>query len=146
MKLCLSTFWLPFISFKKEPFHYLRFEKDSRYYELRLQQDLLSDWILILSNGRIKSKLGQTRTIAFETYNDALEFFYSTVKTRAQRFYQLKNCVIDDLLYISLLLNFYTIQETKPSRTITRKTPQKRAKSISKQRLINNIGQIGFDF
>ncbi len=68
----LSPFWFKHMFFKKEPYHYLRFEKDSRYYELRLTQDLLEDWTLITSNGRVKSKLGNSRTQAFGTFNEAL--------------------------------------------------------------------------
>jgi hypothetical protein len=37
----------------KECYHAARFEKDSRYYMVRLSKDLLGDWVLILINGRI---------------------------------------------------------------------------------------------
>ncbi|MFT4060590.1 MAG: hypothetical protein QM652_13730 [Legionella sp.] len=50
---------------RKECYHELRFEKDSRYYVIRLSKDLLDDWVLTLINGRIKSKLGQIRTLVF---------------------------------------------------------------------------------
>ncbi len=121
MHCFFSSFWLPVIFFNKEPFHYVRFGKDSRYYELRLQQDLLADWILIFSNGQIKSKLGQSRTLVCSTFNEALVFFFTAVKTRMQRFYQLKQIVIEDLLYTSLLLNFYQIHTLKNRRLLLRK-------------------------
>ena len=46
-----------------EYYHAARFEKESRYYVIRLSKDLLEDWVITLVNGRIKSKLGQTETI-----------------------------------------------------------------------------------
>jgi predicted DNA-binding WGR domain protein len=38
-----------------------RWERDSRYYELRVQQDLFGDWLLTRVWGRKGSALGQIR-------------------------------------------------------------------------------------
>ena len=55
-----------YLNFKQnELYHAARFEKETRYYVIRLENDLFGDWIITASNGRIKSKLGQTRIIAF---------------------------------------------------------------------------------
>jgi hypothetical protein len=54
--------WFRYLNFKqKELFHAARFEKETRYYVIRLENDLLGDWIITASNGRIKSKLGRTQ-------------------------------------------------------------------------------------
>ncbi|EHL32378.1 hypothetical protein [Legionella drancourtii] len=58
--------WAP-----KDTYHTARFEKDMRYYVIRLSKDLLDDWVITLINGRIKTKLGQIRTLAFANFSDA---------------------------------------------------------------------------
>ncbi len=45
-----------------------RWERDSRYYELRVQQDLLGDWLLTRVWGRKDSALGQIRHEVCESY------------------------------------------------------------------------------
>ncbi|WP_454783530.1 hypothetical protein [Legionella sp. WA2022007384] len=65
----------------------VRFEKETRYYELHLQQDLLKDWIIVAINGRKQSKLGQSRTIAFPNYEEAFDRFCTMIKMRYQRGY-----------------------------------------------------------
>ncbi len=61
--------WLHYLDFTyNEVYHEARFEKDKRYYVLRLEKDLLDDWTITAINGRIKSKLGQRRILAFSTY------------------------------------------------------------------------------
>ena len=56
-------------------YHAARFEKDSRYYVIRLHKDLLDDWVITLINGRIKSKLGQSRTLAFAHFGEGWAHF-----------------------------------------------------------------------
>lgn len=41
----------------QEAYHSARFEKASRYYVIRLSQDLLDDWVITIINGRIKTKI-----------------------------------------------------------------------------------------
>lgn len=58
--------WLHYLDFTyNEVYHEARFEKDKRYYVLRLEKDLLDDWTITAINGRIKSKLGQKKNIGF---------------------------------------------------------------------------------
>ena len=66
--------WVHHLDFqRKERYHAARFEKDTRYYVIRLSKDLLEDWIITLINGRIKSKLGQSRTLAFANFNETFD-------------------------------------------------------------------------
>ncbi len=85
---------------KKEAYHMARFEKESRYYILRLEKDLLNDWTITAINGRIKSKLGQNRILAFSSFSDAFKSFCDLAKLRYQRNYHLKlvDCNISFLL------------------------------------------------
>lgn len=86
-----------------EHYHAARFEKDTRYYVIRLSQDLLEDWVITLINGRIKSKLGQSRTLAFTDFNNGFDHFCTLAKTRHQRGYQLKNIFVDNHLLLNIL-------------------------------------------
>jgi predicted DNA-binding WGR domain protein len=67
----------------------VRFEKDTRYYNVRLEQDLLDDWVINIAYGRINSRLGQNRLIAFEGFNLALTHFEKICKVRIKRNYQI---------------------------------------------------------
>lgn len=87
----------------RECYHAIRFEKESRYYVIRLSKDLLEDWVIILINGRIKSKLGQSRTLAFTDFNYGYDHFCTLAKIRHQRGYQLKNIFVDNPLLMSIL-------------------------------------------
>ncbi|PJE06706.1 WGR domain-containing protein [Legionella sp.] len=136
MLYLFSPFWFKHLLLNIEPYHYLRFEKDSRYYELRLTQDLLNDWILITSNGRIKSKLGQSRTQAFNTFGEALTQLYSAIKLRHQRQYNIARYLIEDLIYFFILLHHASHFASK------RKGDKERKKSTS---LIVNKKQMDYE-
>ncbi|HAU0213572.1 TPA: WGR domain-containing protein [Legionella pneumophila] len=97
--------WIHYLSFKtKECYHTTRFEKATRYYVIRLERDLLGDWTLCVTNGRIKSKLGQSRIIAFECFYDAYEHFCLMAKERNQRGYHLVSYDTKDFLYRTMVL------------------------------------------
>ncbi|HHF7349629.1 TPA: WGR domain-containing protein [Legionella feeleii] len=97
--------WLHYINFKlAQCYHAIRFEKATRYYTIRLEQDLLGDWTLCVTNGRIKSKLGQSRIIAFECFSDAYEHFCLMAKERNQRDYHLVSYHTEDVLFQTILL------------------------------------------
>ena len=68
----------------------LRWEKDSRYYEAILQQDLWGDWVVTRAWGRRGTALGQVRNHAFNSYEDALQNLESVAVRRGKRGY---NCV-----------------------------------------------------
>jgi len=116
----MQTPWfitLPFIHLMHfhhiEAYHEARFEKDTRYYVIRLSKDLLDDWIIILINGRVKSKLGQSRTLAFTHFNEAFEHFCLLAKVRHQRDYQLKTFTCDNHLLVHLLLYSKSTENSK---------------------------------
>jgi hypothetical protein len=59
---------------------------------------------ITLINGRIKSKLGQSRTLAFANFNEAFDSFCQQVKIRHQRGYHLKTFDCDNHPLLLLLL------------------------------------------
>lgn len=86
----ITQFFFHLVNFSLMETHYFaRFEKFTRYYVLQLEKDLLDDWIIIATNGRINSKLGQSRTIAFANFNEAFEQFSQMANQRYQRGYRL---------------------------------------------------------
>lgn len=102
--LALPYFHL--IQGNKQFFHVMRFEKESRYYVLRLEKDLLGDWIILAINGRIKSKLGQSRTYADDDYEQAFENLCLCAKIRSQRKYRLVSYKAQNHLFINWLIFF----------------------------------------
>ncbi len=131
--------WVLYLNFKtRECFHTARFEKATRYYVIRLEQDLLGDWTLCVSNGRIKSRLGQTRIIAFECFSDAYEHFCLIAKERNQRGYHLVFYNTEDVLYHTMLL--WSCITKNPVTTQKNNSPpdQKRTRISSKQVQVNS--------
>lgn len=86
-----------------EAYHAVRFEKKTLYYLAQISQDLLSDWIITITNGRINSRLGQSRTIAFQNFHEAFEQLCLIAKTRRQRGYRCTVYRSDSSLFIYLL-------------------------------------------
>lgn len=52
---------------------HLRFEKDTRYYELHLGKDLFDNWSITRVNGKIKTRLGQYRHEFFGSLDEAIK-------------------------------------------------------------------------
>ena len=75
----------------KAAFKLARFEKGTRYYTVILDKDLFDDWVISIANGRIGTKLGRVRTIAFPCFEDACNQFQVTMKNRAKRGYLLES-------------------------------------------------------
>ena len=79
-------------NFDKNPvFQFARFEKETRYYTVILDKDLFDDWVITIANGRIGTKLGRIRTIAFPCVVDACDKFQAIIKTRNKRGYVLES-------------------------------------------------------
>lgn len=74
-----------------ENYHMIRFEKETRYYSMHIKKDLLDDWVIVVINGRIQTKLGQVRTLAFTCYSDAFDHFCEMIQVRLKRDYHLKS-------------------------------------------------------
>lgn len=141
---CLSLFdW-----FGQEVYQAARFEKESRYYVIRLEKDLLEDWTITIVNGRIKSKLGQSRTHAFASYSDAFDQFCNLAKTRYQRGYSPKNFTSDSPPFLQLFLALLLADRQEPPR-LKVKAKAKPATKVRAVRLFppKEINpQLGFDF
>lgn len=103
-----------------------RFEKESRYYVIRLSKDLLGDWIITLINGRIKSKLGQSRTLAFTDFNEGFRHFCALSKIRYQRGYQVKTIACDNLLLLHLVPMVLSLEEKQKLPVKKTITPRER--------------------
>ena len=67
----------------------IRFEKDTRYYTIRLEQDLLEDWVVAINYGRINSRLGQSKMLAFDEFEQAYAHFKKMSQMRHKRQYLL---------------------------------------------------------
>lgn len=67
----------------------IRFEKDTRYYTIRLEQDLLEDWVVAITYGRINSRLGQSKILAFDEFEQAYAHFKKICTIRQKRHYQM---------------------------------------------------------
>lgn len=87
----------------KEFYHAARFEKATRYYSLCIEKDLLGDWTINVCNGRLKSRLGQSRILAFTSFIEAFEHFCLIAKQRKQRKYHLEGYKTDDSLFLQMI-------------------------------------------
>lgn len=76
---------------EKSIFQSARFEKGTRYYTVILDKDLFDDWVISIANGRIGTKLGRVRTIAFPSFEDAYGQFQVAIKNRTKRGYLLES-------------------------------------------------------
>ena len=67
----------------------LRFERDTRYYQLHLEQDLWGAWILTRVNGRRNSRLGRVLMTWPSSFESGLSALAESVKRRRHRGYSL---------------------------------------------------------
>jgi len=131
-----------------EAYHYIRFEKDTRYYSMRIEQDLLDDWVIVVVNGRIQTKLGQIRTIAFACFSDAFDHFCNMIQVRLKRHYHLKSYQGDNPLLLKLLIYAPTtaIEDQRPN-TIRRVVSAKPQVRVQSQNMMHPTPtQMGFSF
>jgi hypothetical protein len=68
-----------------QKWRYLRFEKDTRFYELRLELDLLGHWVISAINGRKGSRLGKMVIHYYETKFEADIEFVKMMNYRVNR-------------------------------------------------------------
>lgn len=66
---------------------YCRWERGSRYYEARIQQDLWGEWVLVQAWGRRGAAWVQQRNIPCENYPATLARFKRVQRRRLQRGY-----------------------------------------------------------
>jgi hypothetical protein len=135
--------WVYHLDFqRKERYHAARFEKDTRYYVIRLSKDLLEDWVITLINGRIKSKLGQSRTLAFANFNEAFDSFCLQAKIRHQRGYQLKTFDCDN----HHAENNEEAHEVKIIQNVKNRRNQNQSPTPTKNNQLPTHQQMGFSF
>lgn len=138
----------------KECYYAARFEKGSRYYVIRLSKDLLEDWVITLINGRIKSRLGQRRTVAFADFSEGFEHFCTLAKIRNLRGYQLKTVECDNHLLLHLLPFVVFIEDKQkiPSAKTIKRINQREHLDEIHVSLLSNVPpqvttqQLGFAF
>lgn len=145
--------WVYYLDFQKTEFYQAaRFEKDTRYYIIRLSKDLWDDWVITLSNGRIKSKLGHSRTLAFLNFNQAFDAFCQQIKIRHQRGYYLKTFDSDNHLLFYLLPfsvgveNHEELQKLKLIQNIKRPRNSTPSSAITKNNQTPSHQQMEFPF
>lgn len=144
--------WVHYLNFRpKKLYHAARFEKETKYYHIRLEQDLLEDWVITVCNGRIKSRLGQSRIIAFTNYPEAFEHFLLIAKKRNQRNYQLTLYQSDDNLYQNILLWVSFVGIPVSAQNGVTRTGKKQTRSLpvsipSSQHQFQDVQQMSFAF
>ena len=69
-----------------ESWQFIRFERETRYYELRLQRDLFG-WVVVKIWGRKSSRLGQMRTTPCSSFIEASRLWDAGVRARERRGY-----------------------------------------------------------
>lgn len=72
---------------EEEPALFSRWERDTRYYELRLQQDLWGDWLLTRVWGGKGKALGQVRRELCPSYASGVSLYADSIKRREQHGY-----------------------------------------------------------
>jgi predicted DNA-binding WGR domain protein len=65
-----------------------RWEKETRYYEVHIHQDLWGGWVLTRIWGRRNSPMGQMRRVPCESYDDAARKPATVRNQRTQRSYE----------------------------------------------------------
>ena len=68
----------------------IRFERDTRYYILALEQDLFGHWVITRANGKIGAALGQIRNIFSGDYQDAIKKLQELKRHRLRKHYQIQ--------------------------------------------------------
>jgi predicted DNA-binding WGR domain protein len=66
-----------------------RWVKDTRYYELHIDQDLWGEWVFIRWWGRRGSAMGQARRLPCASYAEALDKLAAAQSLRERRGYTL---------------------------------------------------------
>ena len=129
-----------------ETYHAARFERGTRYYVVCLNKDLLNDWIITTTNGRINSRLGQSRTIAFQNFKETFEQFCMFAKVRHQRGYQCTAYQSNASLFVHLIAALATGEQTAvhPQQTLSKNKKSIPTKSKTYEHA--SCQQLGFVF
>lgn len=135
---------LPVLNFldlaPKESYQVARFEKNTQYSVIRMEKDLFEDWTITLVSGRIKSKSGQNRTLAFCSFSETWAQFCDLAMVRYQQGYHLKTINSEAPLYLHFLCFLLScerdatvesvVKTEKPLRNTTTRPPAIRKKNL----------------
>lgn len=122
----------------------LRFEKETRFYTICLDQDLFGDWTVVATNGSMRSKIGTSRIFAFEDYNFALTKCRDLAKVRHQHKYNIVRVLSSNIAFMLALLE---ILQYAPKQSVKKNTQNSKPKTIrKKQTVASNDAQLCFDF
>ncbi|HBI21817.1 MAG TPA: hypothetical protein DDY37_04420 [Legionella sp.] len=132
----------------QETYHSIRFEKDTRYYSMCIEKDLLDDWVIVVINGRIQTKLGKIRTLAFTCFSDAFEHFCGMIQIRLKRHYHLKSYQGGHSLFLQLLAYapMTGIEDKIPKVTRCATSPKTLSKALPQNMIYTTPTQMGFSF
>ena len=122
----------------------LRFEKETRFYTVCMEQDLFDDWTVVATNGSMRSKVGTSRIFACENYNAALTKCHDLAKVRHQHKYQVIKILSDNPAFMLSLLWLLIYAPIKPSKPKTRLSKPKKVTTRRKE--ASNDDQLSFDF
>ena len=138
--------WFTFINWQVHTAEILvRFEKEPRFYTICLEKDLLGDWTLVASNGSMRSKVGATRIMSFNSYESALIKFQEMAKTRYQHKYRAVKLACSNAAFIIVLLGLLL---TDPPASITKRRTKAPFRKLarSKTTIPTDSPQLQFDF
>lgn len=76
----------------EETWQFARFERETRYYELRLQQDLFG-WVVVKAWGRKSTQLGQMRTTPCSSFSEAASVWDAGIRRRRRKGYVMSEAV-----------------------------------------------------
>ena len=125
--------WFTFIDWQVHTAEILvRFEKEPRFYTICLEKDLLGDWTLVASNGSMRSKVGATRIMAFNSYELALIKFQEMAKTRYQHKYRALKVACSNVAFVIVLLGLLLTDPPAPVTKRENKAPTRKAAKIKK--------------
>jgi len=122
----------------------LRFEKETRFYTVCMEQDLFDDWTVVATNGSMRSKVGTSRIFACENYNAALTKCHDLAKVRHQHKYQVIKIISNNPAFMLTLLWLLDYAPVKPAKPKTRLSKPKNVSKRKKE--ASNDDQLCFDF
>lgn len=117
----------------------IRFEKETRYYTLQLEEDLLGDWVVVTIHGRINSKLGQNKLVAFENFDDAFSHFQKICHIRHQRKYQIASWKKNQKEHITQIQTQQNIPKDHPENLKNIQNKRKSAVQLQQHSFLSDL-------
>lgn len=148
----INSYWLQRLDYSLIPsYHAVRFEKNFRYSDIHIDNDLLGDWLVSVTNGKINSNLGQVKHVAFSNFSSAFDYFLTVIETRASSQFKLIQYTSRDYLFkhFVMLAGVKLAHEHEPFKKVSHsrapnKKPAKAAKKVPPKPCSSE--QLGFNF